>query len=367
MPQRRATRQALESFSSSEPLAVDLSSLVQKRKIALNELNGKVIAIDAYNVLYQFLSIIREADGRPLTDANGNVTSHLSGLLYRNTEMMGFGIKPIYVFDGIPSVLKEKTIKARMERRQSAYSSWQGAVAKGQLEEAKSFAMASTHVTKDIVESAKELLGYMGIPCINAPGEGEAQCSYMCAKGLAYAVGSQDYDTMLFGAPLVARNLTISGRRKLPRKNVYVNIEPELISLDDTLSSLQVSREQLIWIGIMIGTDFDDGIKGIGPKTALKIAKQVSNANELEEYIKSKYNASFNVDINEVIELFKHPDAKEVEEGELAAKRPSKDKIIEFMCEKHSFDAQRIEKYADKLIAIRSDNGQQRMGKWFGS
>ncbi len=346
-------------------MAVDLSALVQKRKIALNELNGKVIAIDAYNVLYQFLSIIREADGRPLADSNGNVTSHLSGLFYRSIEMMGFGIKPVYVFDGIPSVLKEKTIKARMERRESAYASWQGAIAKGQLEEAKSFAMASTRVTKDIVDSAKELLGYMGIPYINAPGEGEAQCSYMCAKGLAYAVGSQDYDTMLFGAPLAVRNLTISGRRKLPKKNVYVNIEPELVSLADTLSSLQVSQEQLIWIGIMIGTDFDDGIKGIGPKTALKIAKQVSNANELEEYIKARYNASFNVDINEVIELFKHPDVREVEASELIAHKPSKEKIIEFMCDRHGFDVQRIEKYAAKLIGIRSENGQQRMGKWF--
>ncbi|MEM0147965.1 MAG: hypothetical protein QW139_03010, partial [Candidatus Micrarchaeaceae archaeon] len=274
------------------------------------------------------------------------------------------GIIPIYVFDGIPSVLKEKTIKARMQRRENAYASWQNAMQEGNMEQAKAFAMQSTHVNKAIVESAKELLRYMGIPYINAPSEGEAQCSYMCAKGQAYAVASQDYDTMLFGAPLAARNLAIQGRRKLPRKNVYISIEPELASLADTLANLQITREQLVWMGMLIGTDFNDGIKGIGPKTALKLAKSYSSIEEIEEYVNKKYNASFNVDAKDVVNLFMHPDVRDVDESELHASM-DKSKLVEFMCDVHGFDRDRIERYAGKLASIKEMEGQQGIRKWF--
>ena len=102
-------------------MAVDLSKIASKKKISLDELRGKTVAIDAYNMVYQFLSIIRQPDGKPLEDANGNVTSQLSGLFYRTIDMMEKGIRPIYVFDGIPSMLKQKTITSRMRRREEAY------------------------------------------------------------------------------------------------------------------------------------------------------------------------------------------------------------------------------------------------------
>jgi len=233
-------------------MAVDLSKLITKEKISLKQLNGKTVAIDAYNVLYQFLSIIRQPDGSPLKDSKGRVTSHLSGLFYRSIDLIQNGITPIYVFDGIPSKLKMKTIEARTRRRDEAYNAWMEAKAKGAMEAARTYAQESTRVDKNIVASAKKLLELMGIAHISAPGEGEAQASYMCRKGLVYAAASQDYDTLLFGADTIIRNLTLSGRRKLPKKNVYVEVEPERIVLSETLANLGISRQQLIWVGSIL-------------------------------------------------------------------------------------------------------------------
>ncbi|MGC8572243.1 MAG: flap endonuclease-1 [Candidatus Micrarchaeia archaeon] len=347
-------------------MAVDLSKLVWKRKFDFDELKGKVLAVDAYNIIFQFLSVIRQQDGMPLSDSHGNITSHLSGLFYRNIELMGYGAKPIYVFDGIPSILKQKTIEARMNRREEAYKAWKSAIEEGKIEEARIYAQSSTRITKEVVESAKKLLSYMGIPFINAPSEGEAQASYMCKEGLAYAVVSQDYDTMLIGAPRVLRNLTISGKRKLPKKNIYINVEPEILEFEKTLESLNINHRQLIWIGILLGTDFNEGIKGVGPKTALKIVKEASSIKDIENYIKDKYNAEFEVDPNELENMFLNPEVRKVDENEIKEmeKSPNKEEILKFMCDEHEFDKERISKYLDKLVSIKNENKQEGIGRW---
>ncbi len=348
-------------------MAVDLSSLVSKRKITLEELTNKVIAVDAYNVLYQFLSIIRGPDGMPLADSHGNVTSHLSGLFYRNIELMGYGIKPIYVFDGVPSMLKQKTIQARMKRREEAHAAWKEAVAKGEMDEARSHAQASTRMTKEIVASSKTLLGYMGIPYIVAPSEGEAQASIMCKNGLAYAVASQDYDTMLFGAPLVARNLTLSGKRKLPRKNIYINVEPELMSFEETSRTLGLNQKQMIWIGILLGTDFNKGIKGIGPKTALKIAKGAKSLDDVEKFVRERAGEQFELDPREVENLFLNPEVRQFtgdEMRELMRTSPDQGKLIKFMCGEHEFSEDRVAKFAGKLFESSKSSKQKSMGDW---
>ena len=296
-------------------MAVDLSKLAVRRKITLDELNDRIIAIDAYNVLYQFLSIIRQPDGTPLMDSHGNVTSHLSGLFYRTIELIEHGIKPIYVFDGVPSMLKQKTIEARMQRREEAYAAWQKAKGAGELEEARTHAQQSSRVDRRIVESSKALLELMGVPHINAPSEGEAQASYMCSQGLAYAAASQDYDTLLFGSKNVVRNLTLSGKRKLPKKNIYVNVEPELVNLEETLSALGISRHQLIWLGILLGTDFNEGIKGVGPKTALKAVKEARDIDDIKRFAKERHNAEFELDIAEVERLFTEPEVLEIDKA----------------------------------------------------
>lgn len=349
-------------------MAVDLSKLVSKRKITFEELNGKTVAIDAYNVLYQFLSIIRQPDGTPLMDSHNNVTSHLSGIFYRTIEILEYGIKPIYIFDGLPSMLKQKTIQARMQRREEAQRAWELAKAAGEVEEARMYAQASTRVNKYVVESSKQLLECMGIPYINAPSEGEAQASLMCKNGLVYATASQDYDTLLFGSTYVVRNLTFSGRRKLPRKNVFINVEPEIVDFNETLKSLGLTQKQLIWVGILIGTDFNMGIKGVGPKTALKIAKSSKNIDDIKSYVKEKFNQEFELDVRDVEQLFLNPETKDITKTDMLSlfnDKFNKEKIIEFMCREHDFSNDRIDKFADKLGTINKESRQRSIEKWF--
>lgn len=348
-------------------MAVDLSKLVSKRKIEFNELRGKTVAIDAFNVLYQFLSIIRQPDGTPLMDSHGNVTSHLSGLFYRTIELIEYGVKPIYVFDGIPSILKQKTIQARMQRRKDQYEAWQKAKEEGNLEEARLRAQGSTRITDQVIKSAKELLDLMGVAHINAPSEGEAQASYMCKKNLVYATGSQDYDTLLFGSTYVVRNMTFSGRRKLPRKNVYINVEPELVSFKDTLETLGVTHKQLIWTGIMLGTDFNMGIKGAGPKTALKLAKASKSIDDVKRQVKEKFDTEFELDIKEVEDLFLNPEVKEISKDDIDSMLKlsyDKDGIVKFMCQRHDFSEERISKQVERLAARKNEQRQKGMDKW---
>ncbi len=349
-------------------MAVDLSKLISKRKLLFDDLREKTIAIDGYNVLYQFLSIIRQPDGTPLMDSHGNVTSHLSGIFYRTIELADYGIRPIYVFDGLPSVLKQKTIAARMQRKKEAHEAFERAKASGDIEAMRSHAMATTRIDKNIIESSKLLLDTMGIGYMTAPSEGEAQASYMSKNGLVYAAASQDYDTLLFGARYIARNLTFSGRRKLPRRNVYINVEPELVSLEDTLSALGISRRQLIWLGILLGTDFNKGIKGVGPKTALKIVKDAKSIDNVKEYVAKNCKEDFELDINEVEDLFLNPEIKEMNPDDvekLLSKSYDREKIINVMCKDHGFSEERISKYIDKLAKGKIDTKQKGIGSWF--
>ena len=271
-----------------------------KETISLEQISNNVIAVDAFNTIYQFLTIIRQPDGAPLVDSKNRVTSHLSGILYRTINLLEYKITPVYVFDGIPPILKRRTLEARASRRREAQAEWEKARAAGQMEEARMHAIASTKINEEIINSAKDLLGFMGIPYIQAPGEGEAQGARMAREGLVYASASQDYDSFLFGADVVLRNLTISGRRKLPKKNIFIEVKPERIMLKDLLSHFDINREQLILLGMLMGTDFNTGIDKVGPKTALKIVKENKTLDKVVEYVKEKYAMEFDSDPYEV-------------------------------------------------------------------
>ena len=250
-------------------MGVNLRGLVPIQNVKLEDLSGKTIAIDAYNALYQFLAIIRQPDGTPLKDDSGKVTSHLSGLFYRTSNLVQMGIKPIYVFDGTPPVLKREEIARRKQVKVEAAVHYEKAIARGDLPKARMLAQATTSMKDYMEDDAKRLLGLMGLPWVQAPSEGEAQAAHLTKRGDADYCASQDYDSLLFGAPMLLRNVTISGRRKLPSKNVYVDVVPELVELAKVLKDCDITHEQLIDVGILIGTDFNpDGIKGLGPKTA---------------------------------------------------------------------------------------------------
>ncbi|MBO7205794.1 MAG: flap endonuclease-1 [Candidatus Methanomethylophilaceae archaeon] len=254
-------------------MGVNLSGLVEAKTVELSELRGKSIAIDAYNTIYQFLSIIRQPDGYPLTDSKGRTTSHLSGILYRTANLIEAGIEPTFVFDGKPHELKSGTISERKERREKAEQEWYKAVQEGDTKKAFSKAQQTSRMTPEIQQSSRELLALMGIPIVQAPSDGEAQGAYMCSKGDVWASASQDFDSILFGAPRLLRNVTITGRRKVPGKDLYRDVKTEVVESKEFLDSLGIDREQLVDMCILMGTDFNGGISGIGPKKGLKLIK----------------------------------------------------------------------------------------------
>src|SRR3989344_4480597 len=220
-------------------MGIKLGDLVIKNELELSSLAGKKVAIDAFNALYQFLSIIRQPDGTPLMDSKKRVTSHLSGLFYRTIKLKEFGIEPCYVFDGEPPELKYVTLGERAAVKKEAVKKLAVAKEAEDEEAMRKYSMMSTRLTDAMIENSKSLLTAMGIPVVQAPSEGESQAAFMAAEGDVHAVASQDFDSLLFGGPRLIRNLTLSGKRKLPNKPVYVDVEPELIDLQETLKELQ--------------------------------------------------------------------------------------------------------------------------------
>ncbi|MCS7129977.1 MAG: flap endonuclease-1 [Archaeoglobaceae archaeon] len=335
-------------------MGADIGDLLEKEEVELNSLSGMKIAIDAFNTLYQFISTIRQPDGTPLKDSQGRITSHLSGILYRVTNMIEIGIRPIFVFDGEPPDFKKAEIEERKKRRAEAEEKWVSAVESGE-EYAKKYAQASARVDEFIVESSKRLLDFMGIPFVQAPCEGEAQAAYMVKKGDADLVGSQDYDSLLFGSPKLARNLAITGKRKLPRKNVYVDINPEIINLEENLKKLGITREQLVDIAILCGTDYNEGIKGVGAKKAYNYIKTYGDIFRALKALNAEIE-----NLEAIREFFLNP--KVSDEYHLEFKEPNREKVIEMLCEEHDFSNERVEKALEKL---KVKPAQFTLERWF--
>jgi len=344
-------------------MGVNLKPIIVKRDISFNEIKGRRIAIDAYNALYQFLATIRQIDGKPLMDSQGNVTSHLNGLLYRTVNLLEKDIRPVYVFDGKPPELKKAEILRRMEQKSEAIIKYEEALKRGDLEEARIYAQQTSKLTTYMVDEAKKLLTYLGVPWVQAPSEGEAQAAYMVVKGDVWASASQDYDSLLYGAPRLIRNLTISGRRKIAKRNMYINISLELIFLEEVLKKLDITRVQLIDIAILLGTDYNPGgIKGIGPKKALELIKRYGG---LEKIIKIIGKESFNVDPFSIREIFLKPEISD--DYKLEWGNVDEDKLIKLLCDSHDFSYDRVKKAIERVKKAYDINiKQMRLESWFG-
>ncbi|RLE70542.1 MAG: flap endonuclease-1 [Thermoprotei archaeon] len=344
-------------------MGVNLKPIIVKRDISFNEIKGRRIAIDAYNALYQFLATIRQIDGKPLMDSQGNVTSHLNGLLYRTVNLLEKDIRPVYVFDGKPPELKKAEILRRMKQKSEAIIKYEEALKRGDLEEARIYAQQTSKLTTYMVDEAKKLLTYLGVPWVQAPSEGEAQAAYMVVKGDVWASASQDYDSLLYGAPRLIRNLTISGRRKIAKRNMYINISLELIFLEEVLKKLDITRVQLIDIAILLGTDYNPGgVRGIGPKKALELIKRYGG---LEKIIKIIGKESFNVDPFSIREIFLKPEISD--DYKLEWGNVDEDKLIKLLCDSHDFSYDRVKKAIERVKKAYDINiKQMRLESWFG-
>lgn len=312
-------------------------------KTSLKKLSGRSIAIDAYNILYQFIATIRGPDGRALMDRRGRVTSHLSGLFFRTVNFLQEGLKPVYVFDGRPPEMKRETVERRASARREAGRMYAEALESGDLDAARRYAQRAASLERYMVESAVDLLKAMGVPCVMAPAEGEAQAAYMAAKGSVYASGSQDMDSLLFGSPRLVRNLSIVGRRKLPRRNEYVEVEPEIIHLDKLLADLGISRDQLIDVGLLVGTDYSPQVRGVGPKTALKIVKEHGS---LEKAVEAGV-VEVDFDYEAVRQLFRSPQVSD--DYRVEFRDLSEERVVELLVEEFDFSRERVKKALEEL------------------
>ena len=340
-------------------MGVKLTELLVRKQVSFDDLKGKIIAVDASIFLYQFLSTIRQRDGSLLTDSKGRVTSHLIGLFSRTTNLMTKGLKLVYVFDGKPPQLKHLTENLRKQAKEEALKKYESAISKGFLTEAKKFAQRTSRLTPDMIEEAKKLLKALGLPIVQAPSEGEAQASFMVKNGDAFAVASQDEDCLMFGAHRLVRNLSITGRKKVKDKVAYQQVLPELIKLDENLNHLGIDADQLIVLGILIGTDYNPGgIKGIGPRKALALVKRFGH--DFDSLFNS-VDWNYDIDWKDIFNVIKNMPVSS--DYSLSFGRIDYDAVKHLLCDEHDFSVDRVESSLKNLMKSQSQRG---LNEFFG-
>ena len=339
-------------------MGVMLTPILKREQTSLKALKGTSFAIDASIEIHQFLALVRKRDGSLFSDSQGRVTSHLIGLLTRTSRLVAdFDLKPVFVFDGKPNPLKRRTIEMRREARKKAEVEYVEAVSKKDYAKAWSKAVMTGRVTGSVLDDSKRLLTLMGIPWIEALEDAEAQASYMAARGDVWAVGSKDYDCLLYGAPILARYLTLTGREWLPAQRRSRPLIPELIKLPENLTLLGITRQQLVDLAILVGTDFNQGVKGIGPKKALKLVHDHRSIEQMPELIKSKLTE----DLNSVRQVFLKP--RVLEKYLLKRSQPDREGLIKFLSEERGFNKERVERLTERLTR-KSAKTDARLANW---
>ena len=329
-------------------MGVALTPIVVKEPLTLEALRGRLLDVDGPAELYQFLALIRLRDGTPLRDAKGRVTSHLNGLFYRVTRLIAdYGLKLVFVFDGPPPERKRAELARRREIRQRYEAERDEALRSGDLAAAYSKSTMTSKLTREMVGEARELLRMMGIPTVQAPSEAEAQAAHMAASGAVWAAGSKDYDSLLFGASRLVRFITISGKEFLPSRGTFRPIEPELIDLERFLHALQITRTQLIDLAILVGTDFNEGVKGIGPKKALKLVQEHGTIERMPDVIRNTVG-----EVDEVRHIYLQPSVTDTYDVQLG--EPDFAAIVEFLCTEREFSKERVTAALDRAFAERT-------------
>jgi len=344
-------------------MGLNIKDIIPRKEIEISDLKNEIVFVDAYNMLYQFLSTIRQPDGTPLMDNKKRVTSHLSGVFYRNVNLLSEGIKIVYVFDGEPPKLKAGTHKIRSEGRELAREKYEEAKQEEDIEGMKRYSSLLIKLDSEMVRESKELLEAMGIAVVQAPGEGEAEAAYLSRVKNSFGVVSQDYDSLLFGATKLIRNLGLARKRKTI--SGWQEIRPELIDLHQVLNILEINLDQLICIGILVGTDYNPrGIPGIGQKRALEIVKKYKQPvlifKSIEEQIMS-LSEKDRFDWQEIFELFHKP---KVINADFIFGKVDEKEIKNILVEKHDFSDERVEKQLEKLRELKEKKKQKALGEW---
>ena len=318
-------------------MGVLLTPIAVKETIDLEQLRGKRLAVDGNGELYQFLALIRLRDGTPLSDPSGRVTSHLSGLFYRTTRLIAdYKLDLVFVFDGAPPVLKLPELVRRRATRQRYEEELAAARAAGDQARAYSKATMTSRLTRPMVDEAMHLLRLMGIPAVQAPSEAEAQAAHIARSGAVWAAASKDFDSLLFGAPRLVRFLTISGKEFLPSRGVFRDIKPELIDSGRMLATLEITREQLVDLAILVGTDFNSGVKGIGPKKALSLVRQYGSLEQMPAHIREEVGPV----AAQVRSLYLNTEV--TDDYRVEAHACDVEGVVRFLCTERAFSEERV-------------------------
>ncbi|MFW5865529.1 MAG: flap endonuclease-1 [Nanoarchaeota archaeon] len=344
-------------------MGVSLRALIEGDESSLEHFRGRVIAVDAMNMLYQFVTTIRQHDGTPLKDSKGDVTSHLSGLFSRISRLMRYDIRLVFVFDGDMPALKGRERERREALKEKALTALREAESSKDVAGMKKFASRSSKVTSGMIEESKTLLRAFGIPCILAPSEGEAQAAFMVWRGDCDYVASQDFDCLMYGAPRVVRNLSIGQRRKKINALTYKSIKPEILVLDEILDELDIDLEQLRLLSLLIGTDFNyGGIKGIGPKKGLDLVKEFKKRPE-ELFDHVAWSEQWDIDWREILHLISNMPT--TSDYELEWTDIDRDCIIDLLVHKHEFSKERIISTLDDIQNVKRQARQTSLGRYF--
>lgn len=317
---------------------------------------GRKVAIDASMSIYQFLIAVRQ-DGSTLMNADGETTSHLMGMFYRTIRMIENGIKPVYVFDGKPPEMKSGELAKRAEKREESEASLKIAEEKGDMEGVEKFQKRLVKVTRQHNDECKQLLKLMGIPYIEAPGEAEAQCAVLVKAGKVFAVGTEDMDALTFGSSVVLRHLTFSEARKMPIKEFY---------LDRVLKELELNQDEFIDLCILLGCDYCDSIRGIGPKRAMELIRQHKNIEAVIRNLdQKKYPLPEDWPYEEARMLFKKPEVIDPEMTDIKWTEPDEDELVKFMVTDKGFNEERIRNGIKKLEKAKTGTTQGRLDSFF--
>jgi flap endonuclease-1 len=240
----------------------DLRELAVVEAVAFEEIAGSIVAVDAHNWLYRYLTTtVRWTSDDAYTTADGTEVANLIGVVRGLPKFFEHDLTPVFVFDGAVTELKDDEIRARREQREQYETQLDEARERGDEIAVSRLESRTQRLTDTIVETTRELLELLDVPVVDAPAEGEAQAAHMARHGSVDYTGTEDYDALLFGSPLTLRKLTSDG-------------DPELMDFDATLDALDLTWEQLVDVAILCGTDFNEGVDGVGPKTAVDLLRE---------------------------------------------------------------------------------------------
>lgn len=341
-------------------MGVQLGSLVVKRNISLSDLRGRVLAVDASSIIHQFLALVRYPSGVPLMDSEGHITSSLAGLFYRSTKLIyGHGIGLVFVFDGRspPTKFSWLTQEEREKRRRSfekTLREWKEALQRGDLRTAFSKAVTTGMIDSDVIADAKRLLEMLGIPQVQAPGEAEAQACYIAKSGAAWGVNSRDFDSLLFGAPRMARYISIAGIYR----GIAMPSRPEVIELKPTLKKLRISHSQLVDMAILMGTDYNRGLRGVGPKNALRLIQTHGRLERMPPEIALRLPEN----VEEIRRSFSEPVLDE--EYDVMAGQLDPEGVVAFLCGERGFREKSVRSTLEKLARVAAPGRQALLDDW---